>query len=603
MKITALPRFSIEMALQAALCLERLEAGLRPPLCGVYGPEGRKTGKGAVQEKLYQALYRKWRPQTFADVIGQQHITDTLRAQLQSGRLSHAYLFTGTRGTGKTTCAKILARAVNCEHPVNGDPCNECAACRGILDGSVLDVTEIDAASNNGVDNIRDLRDETRYTPAQVKKRVFIIDEVHMLSIGAFNALLKTLEEPPEHVLFILATTELHKVPATILSRCQRFDFRRIGAEDIARRLLDVAAGEGIQLTEGAARLIARLADGAMRDALSMLDRAAAVGAVDEQTVTAALGVLGQDDGVRLAEHLKAGDLAAAVGLLDEYYNAGRDLASVYDQMLGLIRDALLVKTSKTDVSALISPAYSVKTLQKLCDGLASSTLIAWSRVIGDALDRMRSAANRRVEAELCAVRLCSLGAENYDTLGGRVEALEEKLKNGVPVQVVQSTAAPARGTDAPPPPGDEDAPPPPDDSDAPLWLGEEQGQTAPAAPAKQQPENTASALADWPHWPELLEKLTGKINTGAHTNLKLSAKGVMEDGALVILCEDGITAMLAKAEPTMKTIREQAAALAGAPIKVKVREAGDEPIQKKNTAVDEIIGRAKAFDIQVKEL
>lgn len=552
---------------------------------------------------MYQALYRKWRPQTFADVIGQQHITDTLRAQLQSGRLSHAYLFTGTRGTGKTTCAKILARAVNCEHPVNGDPCNECAACRGILDGSVLDVTEIDAASNNGVDNIRDLRDETRYTPAQVKKRVFIIDEVHMLSIGAFNALLKTLEEPPEHVLFILATTELHKVPATILSRCQRFDFRRIGAEDIARRLLDVAAGEGIQLTEGAARLIARLADGAMRDALSMLDRAAAAGAVDEQTVTAALGVLGQDDGVRLAEALKAGDLAAAVGLLDEYYNAGRDLASVYDQMLGLIRDALLVKTSKTDVSGLISPAYSVKTLQKLCDGLAASTLIAWSRVIGDALDRMRSAANRRVEAELCAVRLCSLGAENYDTLGGRVEALEEKLKNGVPVQVVQGTAAPARGTDAPPPPGDEDAPPPPDDSDAPPWLGEEQGQAAPAAPAKQEPAETASALADWPHWAKLLEALTGKINTGAHTNLKLSAKGVLEDGALVILCEDGITAMLAKAEPTMKVIREQAAALAGAPIKIKVREAGDEPVQKKNTAVDEIIGRAKAFDIQVKEL
>ena len=600
MKITALPRFSIEIALQAALCLERLEAGLRPPLCGVYGPEGRKTGKGAVQEKLYQALYRKWRPQTFADVIGQQHITDTLRAQLQSGRLSHAYLFTGTRGTGKTTCAKILARAVNCEHPVNGDPCNECAACRGILDGSVLDVTEIDAASNNGVDNIRDLRDETRYTPAQVKKRVFIIDEVHMLSIGAFNALLKTLEEPPEHVLFILATTELHKVPATILSRCQRFDFRRIGAEDIARRLLDVAAGEGIQLTEGAARLIARLADGAMRDALSMLDRAAAAGAVDEQTVTTALGVLGQDDGVRLAEALKAGDLAAAVGLLDEYYNAGRDLASVYDQMLGLIRDALLVKTSKTDVSGLISPAYSVKTLQKLCDGLASSTLIAWSRVIGDALDRMRSAANRRVEAELCAVRLCSLGAENYDTLGGRVEALEEKLKNGVPVQVVQGAAVPARGADAPPPPGDEDAPPPPDDSDAPPWLGEEQGQ---AVPVKQEPAAAAPTQADWPHWAKLLEALTGKINTGAHTNLKLSARGVEEDGGLVILCEDSITAMLAKAEPTMKVIREQAAALAGAPIKVKVREAGDEPVQKKNTAVDELIGRAKAFDIQVKEL
>ena len=514
---------------------------------------------------MYQALYRKWRPQTFADVIGQQHITDTLRAQLQSGRLSHAYLFTGTRGTGKTTCAKILARAVNCENPVNGDPCNECAACRGILDGSVLDVTEIDAASNNGVDNIRDLRDETRYTPAQVKKRVFIIDEVHMLSIGAFNALLKTLEEPPEHVLFILATTELHKVPATILSRCQRFDFRRIGAEDIARRLLDVAGGEGIGLT--------------------------AAGAVDEQTVTAALGVMGQDDSLRLAGSLKAGDLAAAVGLLDEYYNAGRDLASVYDQMLGLIRDALLVKTSKTDVSALISPAYSVQTLQKLCDGLAASTLIAWSRVIGDALDRMRSAANRRVEAELCAVRLCSLDADSYDTLGGRVEALEEKLKNGVPVQAAQPM--PAAVPDA----GIGDEPPPPDDSDAPDWAG---GQEDTRAPGKN--EAAAPAAADWPHWPALLEALTGKINTGAHTNLKLSARGIEEDGALVILCEDGITAMLAKAEPTMKVIRAQAA-LAGAPVKVKVRKAGDEPVHKKNTAVDELIGRAKAFDIQVKEL
>lgn len=549
---------------------------------------------------MYQALYRKWRPQTFADVIGQQHITDTLRAQLQSGRLSHAYLFTGTRGTGKTTCAKILSRAVNCEHPVNGDPCNECAACRGILDGSVLDVTEIDAASNNGVDNIRDLRDETRYTPAQVKKRVFIIDEVHMLSIGAFNALLKTLEEPPEHVLFILATTELHKVPATILSRCQRFDFRRIGAEDIARRLLDVAAGEGIELTEGAARLIARLADGAMRDALSMLDRAAAAGAVDEQAVTAALGVLGQDDGIRLAGHLKTGDLAAAVALIDDYYNAGRDLAAVYDQMLGLIRDALLVKTSKTDVSALISPAYSVKSLQKLCDGLASSTLIAWSRVIGEALDRMRSAANRRVEAELCAVRLCSLGAEQYDSLGGRVEALEEKLKHGVPVAAAPAQTVARQAEDMPPPPGDEDAPPPPDDSDAPGWLADE-APSAQAAPKPKQPDKPA--IAAWPQWPQLLDALSGKINTGAYTNLKLSGKGVLEDGALVILCEDGITVMLAKAEPTMKVIREQAAALAGAPIKVKVREAGDEPIEQKNAAVDELIGRAKAFDIQVKEL
>ena len=543
---------------------------------------------------MYQALYRKWRPQTFADVIGQQHVTDTLRAQLQSGRLSHAYLFTGTRGTGKTTCAKILARAVNCEHPVNGDPCNECAACRGILDGSVLDVTEIDAASNNGVDNIRDLRDETRYTPAQVKKRVFIIDEVHMLSIGAFNALLKTLEEPPEHVLFILATTELHKVPATILSRCQRFDFRRIGAEDIARRLLDVAAGEGIELTEGAARLIARLADGAMRDALSMLDRAAAAGAVDEETVTAALGVMGQDDGIHLAEHFKAGDLAAAVTLLEEYYSAGRDLAAVFDQMLGLIRDALLVKTSRTDVSALISPAYTVNTLQGLCDGLAASTLIAWSRIIGDSLDRMRSAANRRVEAELCAVRLCSLGAENYDTLGGRVEALEEKLKNGVPVQVVQT---PQSGGMAPPPPGDEDAPPPPGDEDAPPLIdGEPAPQAKPGKPA-------GPTLTLWPQWARLLDALMGKINVGALTNIKLGAKGALEDGALVILCEDRMTYILAQKDETLAVIREQAAKLNGGPIKVRVREAGDEIIQEKNDMGEELIDHAKNLDVDIKTL
>lgn len=542
---------------------------------------------------MYQALYRKWRPLTFADVIGQQHITDTLRVQLQSGRLSHAYLFTGTRGTGKTTCAKILARAVNCENLQNGDPCGECASCRGILDGSVLDVTEIDAASNNGVDNIRDLRDETRYTPGQVKKRVFIIDEVHMLSIGAFNALLKTLEEPPAHVLFILATTEIHKVPATILSRCQRFDFRRIGAEDIARRLLDVAAKEGISLSEGGARLIARLSDGAMRDALSMLDRAAASGAVDEGAVTAALGILGQDDAVRLATHLKNGDLASSVSLLDEYYRAGRDLAAVYDQLLGLIRDALLVKTSKTDVSALISPAYTVQTLQSLCEGLAASTLIAWSRAIGDALDRMKNAANRRIEAELCAVRLCSLGAEDYDTLGGRVEAIEAKLKNGVPVA---ASAAPAAPT-----PLAVERPPVPADADAPPWVGEQAADEKPAAAPK--PAAPTAKADDWPLWPKLLEALFGKINRGAHMNLKLSARGVTEDGALIILCEDAITVMLAKAEPTMKIIRDEAAALAGKPVKIKVREAGEAQAEEKNSTVDELTRRAKSFDIEVKEL
>ena len=231
---------------------------------------------------MYQALYRKWRPKTFADVVGQEHITETLQRQVAEGRLSHAYLFTGTRGTGKTTCAKIVARAVNCEHPENGNPCNRCPSCLGIESGRLLDVVELDAASNNGVDSVRALRDEAIYSPAQVKKRVYIVDEVHMLSTPAFNALLKILEEPPEHLMFILATTELHKVPATILSRCQRFSFRRIQPKDIVGRLNYIAGQENIDLKEDGAALLARLSDGALRDALSLLDQcAAAGGAID----------------------------------------------------------------------------------------------------------------------------------------------------------------------------------------------------------------------------------------------------------------------------------------------------------------------------------
>ena len=238
---------------------------------------------------MYQALYRKYRPRTFDDVVGQNHITDTLKRQVETGRLSHAYLFTGTRGTGKTTCAKILSRAVNCEHPVNGNPCNQCPSCLGIENGSILDVLELDAASNNGVDQVRALRDEAVYTPAAVKKRVYIVDEVHMLSTAAFNALLKILEEPPEHLMFILATTELHKVPATIKSRCQQFSFKRILPTEIAGRLAWVAEQEGIGLTAEGAALLARLADGGMRDALSLLDQCVAPGrTIGEQEVLSA---------------------------------------------------------------------------------------------------------------------------------------------------------------------------------------------------------------------------------------------------------------------------------------------------------------------------
>lgn len=554
---------------------------------------------------MYQALYRKWRPLTFADVIGQQPITDTLRTQVRAGRLSHAYLFTGTRGTGKTTCAKILARAVNCENPQNGDPCGVCAACQGILSGAVLDVTEIDAASNNGVDNIRDLRDETRYTPAQVKKRVFIIDEVHMLSIGAFNALLKTLEEPPPHVLFILATTELHKVPATILSRCQRFDFRRIDAEAIAQRLLYVAEQEHIALEESGARLIARLADGAMRDALSMLDRAAASCAADEDAIARALGVLGQNDTVQFATHIKQGELADAVQLLGEYYNAGRDLAGVYDQMLGLIRDALLVKSAKTDrshLSALLSPAYSATTLQQFCAGVTSSDLLTWSQIISQSLDRMRNASNRRMEAELCAVRLCTLGANGYETLGGRVEALEEKLKYGVPVAAAGLSSPVERPAEAAQPPSSRVGTAVPSGT-----AGKVTSATAGSSEETDEAVNANADIGTWPQWSALLEALEKdqKIEFGTMAHLKLCPPGKLENNTLLIICPEELSADLIRESKTLESIQQEVTRLNGGTVlPVKVRMENETSATDKRPANwKEIQKQAQSFGVPITKL
>ena len=297
---------------------------------------------------MYQALYRKYRPQTFDDVVGQQGVTQTLKNQLQTGRLSHAYLFTGTRGTGKTTCAKILAKAVNCENPQDGNPCNRCAACRSIDAGACMDVLEIDAASNNGVDSVRALRDDAVYTPAEVKKRVYIIDEVHMLSLSAFNALLKIIEEPPEHLLFILATTELHKVPATILSRCQRFAFRRIVPEDIVGRLNYIAYQESIELEPDAAAFLARLADGGLRDAVSLLDQcaSAAQGAVTVDEACKVLGLAGARQTAALMEAVGKHDAAAALSIFNTQYAEGKDLGAMLDELCAVARDLLILRTA-----------------------------------------------------------------------------------------------------------------------------------------------------------------------------------------------------------------------------------------------------------------
>ncbi len=364
---------------------------------------------------MYQALYRKWRPKTFDEVDGQEHITDILKKQVLLNRLSHAYLFTGTRGTGKTTCAKLLARAVNCENPVGGNPCGKCGACIGIENGSILDVTEMDAASNNGVENVRALREEAVYSPVAVKRRVYIIDEVHMLSNSAFNALLKILEEPPEHLIFILATTELHKVPPTILSRCQRYSFRRITPEVICNRISKVASAENMELTPDAAMLLSRLADGSFRDALSLLDQCAGE-VIDRARVISAIGIAENDEICEMLSSVLRGDAIDAVSRLNLMYQGGKDVASVLGQLASLHRDILLLKIAPKNGSGLMSGSFSDALLRELSGQADSGRLLAGLNEIQETSARMSKSSDRKLAAELCLLKLSGLRAE-YTTV------------------------------------------------------------------------------------------------------------------------------------------------------------------------------------------
>ena len=355
---------------------------------------------------MYQALYRKYRPRRFSDVTGQEHVTETLRRQIDLGRLSHAYLFVGTRGTGKTTCAKILSRAVNCQNPEAGEPCNKCSSCVGIENGSILDVLELDAASNNGVDNVRALREEAIYTPASVCKRVYIVDEVHMLSTAAFNALLKILEEPPEHLIFILATTELHKVPATILSRCQRFSFKRVSSAAIAERLCLVAKKEGLTLAPDAAEKLAALADGSMRDGLSLLDQCASHPIIDLSRVLDTIGLAGQYELLGLVGAVADRDTAASLRTLDGLYNYGSDMASLLNDMASLWREVLIYKLSAD--SPLLSGRYDRAELSGLSKKLNPEQLYYFLDVIREAGLSLSRGGSARLTVEMCLIRMCN---------------------------------------------------------------------------------------------------------------------------------------------------------------------------------------------------
>ena len=385
---------------------------------------------------MYQVLYRKYRPKVFADVYGQEHVTSTLKNEIKENRIAHAYLFTGSRGTGKTTCAKILAKAVNCENSVDGEPCNECEVCKGLDSGTIYDVVEIDAASNNGVDNIRDLREEANYTPSRGKYRVYIIDEVHMLSTGAFNALLKTLEEPPAHVIFILATTEVHKLPATILSRCQRFDFKRIQPETMSVRLKQVAKLEGMELDDDAAILIARIADGALRDGLSILDQCAGRSKkIDSALVSEVAGLAGREALYKLTDCICNQNSSSAITVISELYQNSYDMERLCVEMINHLRNFLIVKTVKDSRGLIICTDDEYNSIISSAENFTLENVIFALDLFQDALTKIKTGANARVELEMAFVKLCEPKLDvNIDSLVDRISKLERAVNRGVNV-------------------------------------------------------------------------------------------------------------------------------------------------------------------------
>lgn len=389
---------------------------------------------------MYRVLYRKWRPAVFTDVSGQEHITSTLQNEVSSGRLNHAYLFTGSRGTGKTTCAKILAKAVNCLNPQNGNPCGECEICKGIDDGSILDIVEMDAASNRKIDDIRQIIDEVQFKPAKCKYRVYIVDEVHMLTTEAFNALLKTLEEPPEHVIFILATTEVHKLPQTIRSRCQRFDFHRIPPKAIADRVEYVVSQENAEITESAALMLASVADGALRDALSLLDSCLAVSShIDEEVVRNAAGLVSKTYLFELATAIINKNPTRSLEIIDRLYSESKDMARLCDELVEHFRALMLIKTIKNPRDILIMSDDEFEQAVTQSDYLSLADIVFYMDVLSRAYQRMGRGTGDRTELEMALVKLSATELDStVEALTARVTALEKAVKRGITVNYAQ---------------------------------------------------------------------------------------------------------------------------------------------------------------------
>ena len=532
---------------------------------------------------MYQALYRKWRPQTFDEVVGQQHITQTLKNQVKTGRLSHAYIFIGTRGTGKTTCARILAKAVNCEHPVDGNPCGVCPACRGISEGSVLDVVELDAASNNSVDNVRALREEAVFSPAAVKKRVYIVDEVHMLSTSAFNALLKILEEPPEHLMFILATTELQKVLATILSRCQRHSFKRIDAPEIAAYLEKIAEREGFQLKSDAAELIARLADGGVRDALSLLDQCSASEVIDLEAVYSAMGLAGNRRTAALMERVLAHETEKAIRDFSAMWMDGKDPSVLLTELSGLLRDALMMKIAHKGGQSLVSGGYDSATLASLGERLTKEELICAMETLQNAQTKIRAGASPRTTAELCLVSLCdSSTGESVSQLRSRVSRLEEQIKQGVPVR-----SAPASrdsfAEELPPPPEEEYPEPADAEGDWEEAPAASMPEPAASAPAEAEAEEAEASNAETSvSWAEIIREAAPTLPKDISTRLDdpKSVQGRIEGPLLRLEVLPGFLYGRFNRQDVLAKFSEAASRLAGREIRAALSELTDKPGQ-----------------------
>lgn len=533
----------------------------------------------------YTALYRKWRPTSFEEVRGQDHIVKTLKNQINSGRIGHAYLFCGTRGTGKTSIAKIFARAVNCEHPVDGSPCGECSMCRQIAEGASLNVVEIDAASNNGVENIRDIREQVQYPPTDGRYRVYIIDEVHMLSIGAFNALLKTLEEPPSYVIFILATTEVHKIPITILSRCQRYDFKRISIDTIAGRLAELTQAEQIDVDDRALRYVARAADGSMRDALSLLDQCVAFHFGEKLTYDNVLEVLGAVDNrvfSKLFQAVLASDTEACIREIEEMIIQGRDLSQLVNDFVWYMRNLLIAKTTDEPGDMLDMSEENLAVLKEEAAGVDTETLMRYIRIFSELSGQLRYASQKRILVEIAFIKLTTPSMEqNLDSILQRITLLEQKMQEMPDNLQKLASLAPAAGQAA--------------SSGAAAAEAPSEPKTVSLPPAQY--EDLMLMRKEWGRIASL-SQLVGSIRL----SLPKTSVEPAGEGCLCIVCTDENTFGIINREPELKNLQEVVQEKYKKTLQFKVRLESSAVPQRTVYVSDEDLKNAIHTDVIVEE-